>query len=103
MDLGNILKFAELTAVMRLRGNIDFIEFFNKIRVRNLDESIQNRLKAKFVKENDINYPRNALYIFTENIPTFLRNKEILMSLSAVLFKAEAIDAIPGDYKYPKV
>ena len=103
MDLGNILKFAELTAVMRLRGNIDFIEFFNKIRVRNLDESIQNRLKANFVKENDINYPRNALYIFTENIPTFLHNKEILMSLSAVLFKAEAINAIPSDCKYPKV
>ena len=63
MDLGNILKFAELTAVMRLRGNIDFIEFFNKIRVRNLDESIHNCLKANFVKENNINYPRNALYI----------------------------------------
>ena len=42
-------------------------------------------------------------YIYLEkNNPTLLHNKEMLMSLSGVLHKIEAIDAIPRDCKYPK-
>ena len=80
MDLWNIFKFAELTEVMTQRGDMEFIEFLNKIRVGNLDESVQTCLKAIFVKENDVNYPRNALHIFPENIQTLLQNKEVLMN-----------------------
>ena len=102
MDLWNIFEFAELTEVMRQRGDIEFKEFLNKIGVGNLDESVQNRLKAIFVKENDVNYPRNALHMFAENNSALLHKKEMLMSLPGVLHKIEAIDAIPGDYKYPR-
>ena len=102
LDLWKIFKFAELTEVMRQRRDIEFIEFLNKKRVENLDESVQNRLKARFVKENGVNYPRNGLDMFEENNPTLLHNKEILIGLPGVLHKIEAIDAIPGDFKYPK-
>ena len=67
-----------------------------------MDESVQNRLKAIFFIENDVNYPRNAIHIFAENNPTLSHKKEILMSLPGVLHKIEAIDAIPGECKYPK-
>ena len=33
LGLWNIFKFVELTEVMRQRGDIEFIEFLNKIRV----------------------------------------------------------------------
>ena len=68
LDLWNIFKFAELTEVMKQRGDIEFIEFLNKIRVGNLDESIQTRLKARFFKENDVNYPRNALHSLQKTV-----------------------------------
>ena len=102
LDLWNVFKFTELTEVMRHRRGIEFIDFLNKIRVGNLDESVQNRLKARFVKESDINYPRDALHTFAENNPTLLHNKEMLMSLYGVLHKIEAIDAILGNCKHPK-
>ena len=102
LDLWNIFKFAELTEVMRQRGDMEFIEFLNKIRVGNLDESVQTRLKARFIKENDVNHPRNALHMFSENSQTLLHNKEMLMSFPGVLHKTEAIDVISGDCKYPK-
>ena len=102
LDLWNIFKFVELTEVMRQRGDIEFIEFLNKIRVGNLDESVQTRLKARFIKENDVNHPRNALHMFSENSQTLLHNKEMLMSFPGVLHKTEAIDVISGDCKYPK-
>ena len=102
LDLWNIFKFVELTEVMRQRGDIEFIEFLNKIRVGYLDESVQTRLKARFVKENDVNYPRNALHMFAKNSQTLLHNKEMQISLSGVLHKTEVIDAISGDCKYPK-
>ena len=56
-----------------------------------MDESIQTRLKVRFVKEIDVNYPRNALHMFAENS----QNRSLL-------HKIEAIDAISGDCKYPK-
>ena len=40
-----MFQFVELTVVMRKRGNINFIDPFNKIRVRNIDEDDKNRLK----------------------------------------------------------
>ena len=40
--------------------------------------------------------------MFAENNPTLSQNKEMLMNLSDVLYKIKAIDAIPGDCKYPK-
>ena len=66
-----------------------------------MHESVKNRLKARFVKKNDTNYPLNALHMFAEKNPTLLHNKEMLMSLTDVLYKIEVIDAILG--KYPKI
>ena len=57
---------------------------------------------ARFVKEDDASYSRNALHMFAENIPTPLHNKHMLISLLGVLHKKEAIDAVPGDCKYSK-
>ena len=39
--------------------------------------------------------------MFAEKSPTLLHNKEMLMSLTDVLYKTEAIYAIAG--KYPKI
>ncbi|XP_057294661.1 uncharacterized protein LOC130623196 [Hydractinia symbiolongicarpus] len=61
-------KIAELTEVMRQRGDQRLIELLNNIRVGNLETQHEDLLKSKFIFQNDPNYPEDAIYIFAESL-----------------------------------
>ena len=58
-----MFQFAELTEVMRQRGDAKFTDLLNKIRVGNIDEDVQKQTRERFKEESGINYPENALHI----------------------------------------
>ena len=49
LDLWEIFQFAELTKVMRQKGDNLLIHILNKIRVVNIDESVDAILKERFM------------------------------------------------------
>ena len=70
----------------------------NKIRVGNIDDDVENLLKARFIHESDENYPNHALHMYSENEPAMKRNEAVLNKLPDEL---EAKDKIQDNYKYP--
>ena len=74
--------FAELNEIMGQRGDTKFIEFLNKIQIRNVDEDVQKQIRERFIGESDINHPENALHMFAEKHPTVKDNRKILDKLS---------------------
>ena len=49
-----MFQFAELTEVMRQRGEAKSIDLLNKIRVGKIDEDVQKQIRERFIKESDI-------------------------------------------------
>ncbi|XP_057305364.1 uncharacterized protein LOC130642292 [Hydractinia symbiolongicarpus] len=88
-------KIAELTEVMRQRGDQHFIELLNNIRVEKLETRHKDLLKSKFISPNDPHYPKNATYIFAENQSASERNKKMLNSITSDEINIEVIDKIP--------
>ena len=46
-----MFQFAELTEVMRQKGDAEFINLLNKIRIGDIDADVQQKLKARFVNK----------------------------------------------------
>ena len=46
-----MFSLAELTEEMAEKGELKFIRLLNIIRVRNIDEDVKNKLKARLIKE----------------------------------------------------
>ena len=101
LNLWRMFQFAELTEVMRQRGDVKFIDLLNKIRVVNIDEGVQKQIRERFIEESDINYPKNALHMYAENYPTVEHNRKILDKFPSKTYMISAIDQIPDDCKYP--
>ena len=53
----------------------------NKARVGNIDDDVENLLKARFIRESDENYPKGALHMDAENEPAMKRNEAVLNEL----------------------
>ena len=49
LDLWEVFQFAELTEVMRQKGDNLLIHILHKIRVVNIDESVDAILKERFM------------------------------------------------------
>ena len=96
-----MLQFAELTEVMRQRGDTKFIDVLNKIRVVNVNEDVQKQIRERSIEESDISYPENALHMFAE-YPTVKHNCEMLDKLTGKTCIINAIDQIFADCKYPE-
>ncbi|XP_057316850.1 uncharacterized protein LOC130657876 [Hydractinia symbiolongicarpus] len=88
-------KIAELTEVMRQRGDQHLIELLNNIRVGKLETRHEDLLKSKFISPNDPHYPKNAIHIFAENQSASEHNKKMLNSITSDEINIEAIDKIP--------
>ncbi|XP_057290232.1 uncharacterized protein LOC130612916 [Hydractinia symbiolongicarpus] len=88
-------KIAELTEVMRQRGDQCSIELLNNIRVGKLETRHEDVLKSKFILQNDPNYPKDVIHIFAENQPASEHNKNMLNSIALDEINIEAIDKIP--------
>ena len=102
LNLWRIFQFAELTEVMRQRGDTKFIHLLNKIQVGNVDEDVQKQIRERFIEESDTNYPENVLHVFAENYPTVKHNRKMLDKLPGKMYVINAIDQIPADCKYPE-
>ena len=94
------VKYAELTEVAR-QNDKHFIGLLNKVRVGNIDDDVENSLKARFIRESDENYPKDALSTYAENEPAMKRNEAVLSELHGERYTTEANDKIPDNCKYP--
>ena len=74
----------------------------NKVRVGNIDDDDEKLLKTRFIHESDENYPKDALHMYSENELTMKWNNAVLNDLPGDLYKIEAADKIPDNFKYPK-
>ena len=41
----------ELTEVMRQKDDMEYIQLLNKIRVGNVDEDVENKIKSRFIEK----------------------------------------------------
>ena len=101
LNLWHMFQFAELEEVTRQKCDPEFINLINKIKIGDIDEDVQQKLKARFVNETADNYLQNAVHMFAENYPTVVHDKKILETLPGELHRVNSIDNIPADYKYP--
>ena len=60
--------------------------------VGEINGTVGNNLKARFVNESDSDYPRNTLHMYAQNQPTILRNQIILDDLPGEIYSVEAHD-----------
>ena len=95
LHLWRMFQFAELTEVMRQRGDTKFIDLLNKMRVGNVDEDVRKQIRERFLKESDINYPEKHCMCMLKD------NRKILDKLPSKTYTINAIDQIPADFKYP--
>ena len=102
LQLWHLFKYRELTEVVRQNHKL-FIDLLNKVRVDNIDDDVENLLKARFISESDENYPKDALHIYAENEPAMKRNEAVLNDLPDQLYTIEANYKIPENCKYPLV
>ena len=97
MKLWKNFKLAELTEVMRQRGDTVFIDLLNNVRKGKLTESDIDILRSRIITENHLDYPQHALHLFAENAPVLEHNEKKLLSLSSPICVINAIDKIPRD------
>ena len=70
-----LFKIAELTEVMRQRGDQELITLLNNIRTGNIRENDKKILKSKFIEKSDHNYCNDVFHIW-ENDPVEKHNKK---------------------------
>ena len=93
--LWRLFRMAELTEVMRQKGDTIFIDLLNKVQIGNIDTHVKSLLQSRFVSTTATNYPTNAMHIWAENMPVYLHNENMLEHLSERLYVINAIDSIP--------
>ena len=81
LELWCNFKIAELTEVMRQRGDTTLIDLLNKIRIGYIDDSVESVLKEKFIDQNNPNYPKNVLHIFEDNVLVRNHNDAMMQKL----------------------
>ena len=75
----------------------------NIVRVGNIDDDVENLLKARFICESNENYSKDALYMYVEIEPARKRNEAVLNELPGKLYTIEANVKIPHNCKYSLV
>ena len=50
-NLWSMFSLIELTELMRQKDDLEFIQLLNNIRVRNVDEDVENKLKSRFTEK----------------------------------------------------
>ena len=95
VHLWKMFKLAELTEVMRQKGDDTFIDLLNNVRTATLNDQDEKLLKSRFVQKNNVDYPTNVLHIFAENSPADEHNSVMLNEISSDLYSIKAIDEIP--------
>ena len=92
-----LFKIAELTELMRQRGDWELITLLINIRTGNIIENDEKILKSKFIEKSDHNYCNEAFRIWAENDPVEKHNKKMLDSLPGAEYMISAVDKMPGN------
>ena len=100
LQLWHLFKYVELTEVVRQKDKL-FIDLHSKVQVGNIDDDVENLLKARFVFESDEKYRKDALHMYAQNEPAMKRNEVVLNELPGELYIMEVNDKIPDNCKYP--
>ena len=100
---------AELTEVMRQRGDTRLTKMLNKFRVGDIDDAVESLLKSRLVVQKEISYPIDTLHLFAENTPADAQNKLMINQLNSECVLIKAIDKFPtnlvfleSDYEFIK-
>ena len=100
LQLWHLFKYAELTEDLRQNNKL-FINVLNKVRVGNIDDDLENLLKARLKRESDKNCLEGALQVYAENKAAMERNKAVLNDFADQFYTIEAIEKISDNCKYP--
>ena len=78
-----------------------FIDLLNKVRVGNMEDDVENILKARFIHESDENSPKDALHMYAENELTINMSEAVLNDLPGEIYTINATDKISDNCYYP--
>ena len=88
-------KLAELTEVMRQKGDAQFIDILNNVRIAKLDQNVKKFLQSKLINKDDPRYPKHAIHIWAENSPANTHNLEMLHATDSPIISIPALDIFP--------
>ena len=75
---------------------MEYNQLLNKIRVGNVDEDVENKIKSRFIeKKKKKGFPHDVLHTFAENKFVNQYKKQFLQCFSGDTFKIDSIDVIP--------
>ena len=86
LELWYLFQMAELTVVMRQRGDTRLTEMLNKIRVGDVDDALTSLLKSRLAVQKEISYPIDTLNLFAKNAPADAQNKLMINQLIQNVF-----------------
>ena len=66
LQLWHLFKSAKLTEFVRQNDKL-FINLVNKVPTGNIENDAENLLKARFIRESDEKYPKDAVHMYAEN------------------------------------
>ena len=61
-----------------------------KVRVGNIDDDVENLIKARFICKSDEKYPKDALHMYAKNETAMKSNEALLNKLPGELYTMEA-------------
>ena len=91
-------KLAELTETMRQKGDSDFIDLLNEIRIGELSTENESVLKSRIIKPDNPSYPWDSLHLFAENESVNIHNLKMLERLPTQAFVSQCIDVFPKSF-----
>ena len=86
--LWKLFNIFELTEVMRQRGNSQFIDFLNNVRIGDIKPCDMDILQSRITHE----YPHETLHSFAKNLNAKRHNQAMLQSISSISPIITAID-----------
>ena len=88
-------KIAELSEVMRQRGDPTFIDLLNNIRIGSISDTDIELLQSREKTRDDPAYPADAVHIWAENSFVNEHNRKRLNELQGDEFEVVAFDKLP--------
>ena len=83
LDLWEMFQFAEITEVMRQRGDNLLIRILKKILMSDVYKGVDAILNEQFITPDHLSFPTDALHFLAENKPSIDHIKPMLNKLQS--------------------